>query len=555
MRGDYEHSFFLKRRADTFSKGDVRELRTIIRTLSRSFEHVMSWNGAKYRVVREHQDSRPPTSEVSEATAAWIRLFNFEAPKEVLLSDLLPKVAHSGSCEHAPGAVDYHLSLRLFREQSEKWHDIAKRYVGLSTDAVKSFIMAALKYVFGADKQGLDAVVAELVQPHFRRLEPDLDRKLDELVRHYHHGQMICADQEFQWRLESVRRRRVQSEAQLGSTASSETSSSAEHATAGSQFDVVDMMKAYYLTSMQTFINNVIILAVEMCLVASIPSIVQPILENKLDAETILRLTERPSTVTKDQTRLSREVQVLEQALSICRDAKPWCQTSFPPVTLPQKIQKQHVSPSETPRNSPASASPPHQSTTPASKKVSATSSSRPSKTETESVTPKTIPAASAPVPQKGGSWHGGGFATATPGQSPCRQSAPSSSASSSVVAPYSGFGRPSTQPPAFGLSPSTPPSAPVRTSGGMFGSQENQQYSGNPRRRGGRGPADSTSYLVPSSSYREFSANYETLIMREGGSSTLTDRFVNICFAEKFRDFCPEELRLADYQSGIVSK
>lgn len=257
---------------------------------------------------------------------------------------------------------------------------------------------------------------------------------------------------------------------------------------------------------MQTFINNVIILAVEMCLIASIPSIVQPILENKLDAETILRLTERPSTVTKDQTRLSREVRVLEQALSICRDAKPWCQTSecpvichpyflsddnlagFPPVTLPQKIQKQHVSPSETPRNSPASASPPHQSTTPAPKTVSATSSSRPSKTETESVTPKTIPAAPPPVPQRGEAGTGGGFATATPGQNPCRQSAPSSSASSSVVAPYSGFGRPSTQPPAFGLSQSTPSSAPVQTSGGMFGSQENQPYSGNPRRRGSRG-------------------------------------------------------------------
>lgn len=250
MRGDYEHDFFLKRRADTFSKADVRELRTIIRTLGRSFEHVMRWNGAKYRVVREHQDLEPPTSEVPEATAAWVRLFNFEAPKEVLLSDLLPKVAHSGSCEHAPGAVDYHLSLRLFREQSEKWHDIAKRYVGLSTDAVKSFIMAALAYVFGADKQGLDAIVTELVQPHFRRLEPDLDRKLDELVRHYRHGQMICADQEFQWRLESVRRRRVQSEAQLESTASSERSSSAEHATAGSQFDVADIMKAYYLVRM-----------------------------------------------------------------------------------------------------------------------------------------------------------------------------------------------------------------------------------------------------------------------------------------------------------------
>jgi len=73
---------------------------------------------------------------------------------------------------------------------------------------------------------------------------------------------------------------------------------------------------------MHTFIDNVMILAVEKCLVSKIPSLVHSIIASNLYPDAVSRLTGQLAAVDLSMSSLNTEIEALKAALSTCEKHK-----------------------------------------------------------------------------------------------------------------------------------------------------------------------------------------------------------------------------------------
>lgn len=70
--------------------------------------------------------------------------------------------------------------------------------------------------------------------------------------------------------------------------------------------------------SLRTFTDNIMILAVENCLVSKIPDLLESIKAEEMDESKLKRLTDEPATSSRDRKHLSKEIAALKEGLRIC---------------------------------------------------------------------------------------------------------------------------------------------------------------------------------------------------------------------------------------------
>lgn len=75
--------------------------------------------------------------------------------------------------------------------------------------------------------------------------------------------------------------------------------------------------------SRRTFTDNVINLAIESCLVSSIPDILTPIQVDRMSTERLRELAAEPIETTSRRKSLQAEVEILRQGLAQCRRYRP----------------------------------------------------------------------------------------------------------------------------------------------------------------------------------------------------------------------------------------
>ena len=75
--------------------------------------------------------------------------------------------------------------------------------------------------------------------------------------------------------------------------------------------------------SLRTFTENVIILAVENCLVRRIPDIFEPVMVNGMDEETVERLGAETDDIRNKRRQLQLDLRVLEDGLYECKQYRP----------------------------------------------------------------------------------------------------------------------------------------------------------------------------------------------------------------------------------------
>jgi len=74
--------------------------------------------------------------------------------------------------------------------------------------------------------------------------------------------------------------------------------------------------------SSRAFIENVINLAVESCLVRDIPAILTPKRVDQMDSETLKELASESEDVHAERTQLQRQVNILREGLRRCQQHK-----------------------------------------------------------------------------------------------------------------------------------------------------------------------------------------------------------------------------------------
>ncbi|KAG6356877.1 hypothetical protein INS49_014752 [Diaporthe citri] len=300
-----------------------RKLRARLRQMNRAFDDTMMSKGSTYNIVwniendsndhtgddhhsdddrseNGHSDGDSSDDDDEEVPDHLQRLIesyqgNFSDPLSITrsnLTDELENLASLNQGKELPGVPNAELGFQFFKEQAKPWRQIAEFHLDQVQVTSKAFVDCLFGRVIGGDHGTTEAILKGCADPFFDKKSTLLVDKLQELLRPYTTGYGLPLEREFRKRtlrhnsqhflmaleIESPELFQVGGKARLRREDILESIAKAESLYRG-EFgtdQVIDMMKVHYEMSRSTFIENVINLAVENCLICDIPSIMTP---------------------------------------------------------------------------------------------------------------------------------------------------------------------------------------------------------------------------------------------------------------------------------------
>jgi GTP-binding protein EngB required for normal cell division len=364
IRGYYTDDFFSGTESEdgknlhVNSPERIHKLRALVRDLNRVFYEVMMTKGHSRTIVdsentlMDKADLFKP-SRLPKAVQPWLAEYPIASPKAVPLEELMELIDERATVNRGtefPGSINDALVAKEFKEQSSAWETIAERHLTVVTDISQSFVERLLTHIAGSDSQSHNSIMAEIVEPFFDNKRASLKAKLRELLHHYKYGFPQPMEAEFRIRMERKTQKRHLSLAQslrkkLEGNDSVEDESLAammNDARAGAQpshsnsRDVLEKMMVYYNVSISVpvtlsvllipcqmsrkiFIDNIIILAIENCLICQLPSILEPNKVNMMTDDKIRELVAESDDVADERKRLQKSLHSLNEGIKACR--------------------------------------------------------------------------------------------------------------------------------------------------------------------------------------------------------------------------------------------
>ncbi|KAI0841118.1 P-loop containing nucleoside triphosphate hydrolase protein [Hypoxylon sp. FL0890] len=346
VEGNYDDEFFGGLFHDQASTRDnkIRKLRALIHNLNRSFVYVLETKGSRRIILSktsnasQHSTTHPepkPTLPISLQTL--VGQYKFEDPEEVPFDD----IAEDLGC-----FSNDRLAINLFRDQSQPWEEIARRHIQLVLTVTKAFVEKLLSYITDPDKKAYTAILSEIVHPFFDQKSVLLESKLEELLRHYKSGYPQFHHTDFGSLLGHKRRRSPDPEVlrDLMETCPEffteearlefEKMSPSEGSNSSGVHDLIHKAEAYYEMSLRTFADNVIILAIENCLIRDLPSMVTIGRFNEMEDHEIEQLASESPKVQEERDKLQAACDAFTKGLEICSKYKLQRFNSVPSILV-----------------------------------------------------------------------------------------------------------------------------------------------------------------------------------------------------------------------------
>ncbi|KAL4724295.1 hypothetical protein ACLX1H_008908 [Fusarium chlamydosporum] len=325
------------------------KFRALLRNFNRVFDHILRTKGSTQTIVFSEEDKEEEDKLPVYLTRFLDRYpYEFPDPERVTtekLSGELESKAAANQGREFPGSPNADLAMQLFKNQAAPWKRITEFHVEMVVSVAKAFVDQLFKHVIGSPQNNptTEAILATHVDPFFEEKEKSLRSKIAELLRPYLQGYSSPVDVEFYQALSQKSANRVANHVcktledkcpELFSETSknSLTPEKITQAMASSQKSrvgefgtdkVIDMMLTYYEMSRRTFTDNVINLAIESCLVCSIPEILTPTkVDGMSDTELEDLAAERIETTSR-RNLLDTEIKILQDGLATCRKHKP----------------------------------------------------------------------------------------------------------------------------------------------------------------------------------------------------------------------------------------
>ncbi|KAM7203198.1 interferon-induced GTP-binding protein Mx [Naviculisporaceae sp. PSN 640] len=298
-----------------------RKLRARIRALNRAFAFVLSDKGTtRYIKMPDasilpesfRQTFRQPPAAMGDLSGQY---HMFEDPIEVTWEDLNQEIKLEAMAEQGtelPGSINPSLAFKQFKKLVLPWQGIAGRHIELVMISVREFIDDLLSHVVH-DETTRDAILAECVEPFLEQKERLLTEKLEELIGHFKGDYACQVDETFLRQLSRHVQRR------LTSTKGSKTLGVSEFNTEG----VIDSMLTSYEMSLSTFTDNILVLAVENCLIRKVPEMFQSTMVTSMDDEMLARLGSETRSVREEREMLQQDLEILDGGLKECKRYRP----------------------------------------------------------------------------------------------------------------------------------------------------------------------------------------------------------------------------------------
>ncbi|OCK76112.1 hypothetical protein K432DRAFT_360967 [Lepidopterella palustris CBS 459.81] len=312
----------------------------------RFYAHVRSQNDKfvkwMYGWGHTYEEQEHPANRNLEAPIVRGDLGHLDSPKVISRAkfiDMIKRIQVDYRGHELPGMSNpEHLTL-LFRNQSSRWRGIAESHLETIWTATCELLHDAARHAAGpGNEHTAAALMVHIIDPEMENKRRILLDKLDEILRPYEKFPVTTHDPEFK--------------KYVGGKLASFTLERTEFPSDSSQ--ILDLMKLYYKNALRTFIDNVVSLIIDNCLVYELPDLFTP---NKVqdiarkNKSLLQALASEPPETSNRRKTLEEEREDLQNALDDCknqlgdlnmymiRDPRPFDSSPVPPFVnvLPPK--------------------------------------------------------------------------------------------------------------------------------------------------------------------------------------------------------------------------
>lgn len=301
LEGNYSDVFFQ-------DSDVVKKLRAKTMALTEKYEESMRTIGHSFSIYRERH-------QVKEGTPY--------SPEQITQSDALLKVGKLLK-DHRGPELSFLFNPRLvgvlFTEQSKKWPLLTFEYTHQISHAVQEFLHKALDFLCPPTSEKPYLIYHHFLEEALQNNLESLESKTRELFSPYEAPFLFSTKRRLQTSLKRIEDEALQRE--NGDTVERGRQSSAPE-TMGSDYDIrfklLQYSEAYYDVAIETFIDNVVVLGVEACLLSK--------LEAMFTFETVMQMDEatrnlvggESADMQNEREMLNTRLATLDKALKRCR--------------------------------------------------------------------------------------------------------------------------------------------------------------------------------------------------------------------------------------------
>ncbi|KAI3331443.1 hypothetical protein HD806DRAFT_518465 [Xylariaceae sp. AK1471] len=346
VEGHYTDEFFgglyPENPSSPLDESRLKKLRALVRDLNRTFTYVLITKGSRRVIAPSHTDGGKANKENAASSKIHLPSFlqvlenqyPFDDPEEVTREAIggeLEPLSSANQGNEFPGTTNDLLAVKLFQDQSRPWEAIARCHIEFLLRVAKSFTEKLVAYITGPDQKTCSAILLNIVDPFFEERTSMLEDKLQELLYHFQSGYPQPLDAEFRALMTKRQKKNLTTEVMQDLLASrpelftkegqqelAKLSSSRRESEFGVD-SLIDKSETYYELSLRTFIDNVIVLAIENCLIKDLPTILTTSTVSQMEDDELQRLAAESADIQVERTELQTEYEALKKGLDLCK--------------------------------------------------------------------------------------------------------------------------------------------------------------------------------------------------------------------------------------------
>lgn len=301
LNGDYSDTFFHE--SDT-----GKRLRAKTMALTDDFEQAMRTRGHLFEVGHFRSPHRPS-----------------DEPEVLSMIDALTKVGKLMEGHRGPELsllFNPRLIAELFKEQSQKWPDLALGYTAAICSAVQVFLRKIVKSICPSPGDTGELILRDIFQDAIHNSQTKLNLKIQELFAPHTTLFLFSTNKRIQSALKAVQSaNEVWAKPNMlpsGMVTLSYTDFGIPHSEQDTRLKALQISRAYYNISLETFIDNVVVLGVESCLLSKLEEMFSPETVAQMTEDKLRLLGGETPDIIAERTNLMRRLEMLEAALKNC---------------------------------------------------------------------------------------------------------------------------------------------------------------------------------------------------------------------------------------------
>ncbi|KAF1956374.1 hypothetical protein CC80DRAFT_593826 [Byssothecium circinans] len=328
--------------------GDAHVLRTSIRNLNQQFYSNMRFAGHSVLIVEPNPPNTPPDKPLRcwpsfEAVDLYDEIPSTESePEHVTREAYLKEIRRESTARmgiEMMGSVNPHLPSIVFKRQAKPWRRLAKAHLDNVCKCIWEHFDLVVDHI--ASKHTAHALKHRLLYGYLEDREAKVEQKLEELLKPYEKGHRVAEDPDYLLNARRLENDRARASTKLTLETYQHGNKNMnfhpnpalnisevvnalhtdKEVSAGESFfgNTLTMIQAYYDGAIRVFMDNIVVLAVEGCLVDGLADVFSPTQVAQMDEALIKKLAEEDKRTQKDRKELDKKIADLEDAQRICR--------------------------------------------------------------------------------------------------------------------------------------------------------------------------------------------------------------------------------------------